>query len=156
MGFKDFLPILSSAGIALATLMGVHLLTQRRERDKAVFELHRSAVELGKKLLETVEAGWTASSPSKRKEAVAETLWQLQRLGGMTEQTRRLSKRRKYLVFKHELNGAALVAQLRDAITLGDFEDESRGARPSEVRCIRDAIATFVEGLDAELYRWMA
>lgn len=156
LGPKDFLPILSSGVIAVATVVAVHRLTRRREREKGVFELQRSIVSTAQDLRTAVETGWTTTSAAKRKVAVADALWHLQRIGAMAEQMRRLSRGLRWLVIPRSLNLKGEVSELRDAITLGDFEDETRNAQPTQVPAARTAINNFVEKLEGSLYRWMA
>jgi hypothetical protein len=73
----------------------------------------------------------------------------------MVGQMERLSKRRKMFFWSCAMNANTAMAALRDGITLGDFDDDTRNQRPSEVSHVRATITTFLEQLDQALYSWM-
>lgn len=69
----DFVPSLSSALVAVAVAFMVHRLTRKREKDKSVFELHRSLVDNVKEVREAAtkvgprNQRRDAKQPSKRR-----------------------------------------------------------------------------------------
>lgn len=153
--FVDFIPSLSSAIVAVAVAVMVHRLTNRREKDKSVFELHRTLVDTAKEVRESASKGWTTSSKIKRESAILETRWQLQRVGAQANLIWRRSRSSRFMIWEHSVYLERRMAALRDSITLGDFADPTRNQRPSELTNVEHSISDFLDGLDAELLGWV-
>lgn len=151
----EFVPSLSSAIVAVAVAVMVHRLTRRREKDKSVFELHRTIIDTVKEVRTAANNGWTARSRAKRSAAIIETSWQLQRTGSQVNLLWRQSRSRSFLIWEHSIYLNDAMAALRDAITLDDFMDQTRAPRPSEQTNVERAVGTFLDCLDAELIGWV-
>ncbi|WP_152434983.1 hypothetical protein [Erythrobacter sp. THAF29] len=151
----DFVPSLSSALVAVAVAFMVHRLTRKREKDKSVFELHRSLVDNVKEVREAATKGWTAKSKARREAAIQETRWQLQRTGVLANLIWRQSRNSSFVLWEHSIFLDMNMAALRDAITLDDFADTTRNERPSEIKNVERAVGTFLDSLDVELLGWV-
>lgn len=140
--------------MALTVAFIVHRLTQRRERDKTVFELHKAVIDSARSVRQAAQLGWTAKSKAKREAAIVETRWQLQRTGALIQQMKKISTPH-WMSYSEPLDATSHMAHLRDAITLGDFEDPTRENRPTELSNVETAVATFLDGVDSALFAWI-
>src|SRR3546814_12008017 len=78
---------------ALISLDAVHRLTQLRDKETAVFELHKTMRESVGNTKTVILTAWEDPDATKRQAAIEQTKWRLQQLGGLVERLRKMSKR---------------------------------------------------------------
>src|SRR3546814_5534193 len=81
--------------VALIAIYVVHRLTQLRDKEKAVFELHKTIGESVGNTKTVILTAWEDPDATKRQAATEQTKWHLQKLGGLVERQRKMSKRWK-------------------------------------------------------------
>src|SRR3546814_5502460 len=79
--------------VALIAIYAVHRLTQLRDKEKAVFELHKTIGESVGNTKTVILTAWEDPDATKRQAAIEQTKWRLQQLGGLVERLRKMSKR---------------------------------------------------------------
>src|SRR3546814_20863979 len=114
--------------VALIAIYAVHRLTQLRDKEKAVFELHKTIGESVGNTKTVILTAWEDPDATKRQAAIEQTKWRLQQLGGLVERLRKMSKRWrcKRAVIPHQISAVTLtedMGELRCRITGHPFED---------------------------------
>src|SRR3546814_12975677 len=79
--------------VALNAIYAVHRLSQLRDKEKAVFELHKTIGESVGNTKTVILTAWEDTDATKRQAAIEQTKWRLQQLGGLVERLRKMSKR---------------------------------------------------------------
>lgn len=132
----------------------VHSLSRRRDNEKAIADAFDRMVERADAIEKVVMKGWSARAEKNRESAVADALWELQRLGAAANLMNKRSKRLAWKSVHREIDLNPEMAAFRDALTGGDFEDTQRAARPSEVSAVRLAKNLFIGGVQIKVLGW--
>jgi hypothetical protein len=158
-GLGGFLT-LAGPVVALFAIYAVHRLTQIRDREKSVYDLHSDIADAASALATTVMTAWEEKGDAKRNAAIAQAKWRLQQLGGLVERLRKRSKRLKWRWGWPACGYGTIsltddMGLLRDTITDDPFEDFSRGPVKDKNEEVEQAIGTFLLALDEALLGWM-
>jgi hypothetical protein len=146
--------------VALFAIYAVHRLTQLRDSDKSVFDLHKAVAEFAANTRPTILTGWDEEIEGKRLAAIEQTKWRLQQLGGLAERLRRISMRRRWgwtmpPLQQVSISLTAEMGQLRDRVTSDPFDDPTRSAIVGKSEEVEQSIGAFLQALDEALLSWM-
>jgi hypothetical protein len=152
--------IISPIVSVIVSAVMVHLLTQSREREKAVSDL---AAVLEKKVDDAVEAAakaWTEPPGEGRQSALIETRWRVQVVGTTVESLRvRSLLARSSIRWMGPKTCVVLQSEMikfRQALTGEDlFEDPSRAADLHKISVLERARGEFLLSVHNGLLRWM-
>src|SRR3546814_8810099 len=93
LGLQQIMAGWAEPVVALIAIYAVHRLTQQRDKEKAVFELHKTIGESVGNTKTVILTAWEDPDATKRQAAIEQTKWRLQQLGGLVERLRKMSKR---------------------------------------------------------------
>jgi len=146
--------------VAIAAVFAVHRLTQIRDKEKAVFDLHKAIGESTGSIKSVIMTAWEDESSEKRVAAIQQAKWRLQQIGGLVERLRRMSLRRRLrlAIFFCPITMIKLTEEmgvLRDQITVDPFDDPTRGPVQGKSEDVEQAIGSFLQSLDEALLCWM-
>lgn len=155
--FDQWLPVIPSLVTSLVAILVaylVHKLTREREREKAVYDLHKLLIDAVKEVRKAAALGWSTNCPTERQTAIHDHNWNLQRVGAQAQLIYLQSGSTHWLFWEHRVRLTKQVSRLRDALTLGDFSNIKRNSDPSQMSSVDDAIVIFMSSVDREMILW--
>ena len=140
---------------AIAVAVIVHLLTARRDRRKATFDLHEALVTAVKSARDTALSRWDAKTQWKRQMLANRAATDLQRVGSIA---RKLGLESDHLGHRgrRRVNLTDHIAALRDAITTEEFQDPAQGGTPARRQGVEQACGIFIVEAELAITTWMS
>lgn len=155
--YDQWLPVIPSLVTSLVAVLVaylVHKLTRQREREKAVYDLHKLLIDAVKEVRKAAALGWTTTCEKERETAIHDHNWNLQRVGAQAQLIYLQSGSSHWFFWEYRIVLTKNVSSLRDALTLGDFSSINRSADPTQVASVDDAIVIFMSSVDRQLIQW--
>lgn len=157
---NEWKPAIPSVLAALVSIVAVHKLTKGREREKAVYELYKTAAEHSNSAKTAALIAWSVRRGTERKRAIAETKWRIQQVGSTMNRLRLLSRRRRWrlklaLYACEEINMDNAMVAFRRSLTQDPLEDPERPATSAMKEDVERATGELLTALDTAFARWM-